>query len=93
MSSELDKLFKNTVAWVNSNKLDISNDDKLKCYGYYKQALNGDNVDNQPWSIEYLKKAKWVAWESNKGMTKDEAKKSYIISIKEIKKKYNLTNQ
>lgn len=90
MSSELDNLFQNTVEWVNSKKLDISNDDKLKCYGYYKQALNGDNTYNQPWSIEYEKKAKWVAWESNKGMTKDEAKKSYIISIKEIKKKYNI---
>ena len=41
-------------------------------------------------SIELEKKAKWVAWESNKGMTKEEAMKSYIISIKEIKKKYKI---
>ena len=91
MKSQLEQLFKLTVEWVNTNKLDISNDDKLKCYGYYKQALFGDNSETQPWSIEFEKKTKWVAWESNKGMTKEEAMKSYIISIKEIKKKYNFS--
>ena len=34
--------------------------------------------------LNLKKSSKWIAWESNKGMTKDEAKKSYI-SIKEIK--------
>ena len=38
MNCELEILFKNKVEWVNNNKLDISNDEKLKCYGYYKQA-------------------------------------------------------
>tara|TARA_B100001175_G_C19511578_1_gene644269 strand:+ start:1260 stop:1535 length:276 start_codon:yes stop_codon:yes gene_type:complete len=90
MNSELEILFKKQVEWVNTHKLDISNDEKLKCYGYYKQAVCGNNIDKQPWSIEYEKKAKWVAWESNKGMSKDEAMKSYIISIKDIINKYNL---
>ena len=48
MINNLEKIFNETVEWVNNNNLNISNQDKLKCYGYYKQALNGDNITKQP---------------------------------------------
>lgn len=33
----------------------------------YKQALEGDNSAKQPWAVQLEARAKWDAWEANKG--------------------------
>eukprot|EP00178_Gracilaria_changii_P004652 TRINITY_DN17565_c0_g1_i1.p1 TRINITY_DN17565_c0_g1~~TRINITY_DN17565_c0_g1_i1.p1 ORF type:complete len:100 (+),score=25.25 TRINITY_DN17565_c0_g1_i1:32-331(+) len=69
------------AAWLIANgppQEDVSNDQKLKVYGLYKQATAGDNNTSQPWAIQLEARAKWDAWEKNKGMSKEEAMQNYI---------------
>lgn len=82
------EVFDLTVKWVNTSNINITDEEKLKCYGYYKQAIEGDNQASEPWSIYFEQKAKWNAWEANKGMSKDNAMRSYITFIQQVRDKY-----
>lgn len=35
----------------------------------------GDVQGSQPWAVQYEARAKWDAWNANKGMTKEDAMK------------------
>ncbi|KAI4891337.1 hypothetical protein NFI96_001890 [Prochilodus magdalenae] len=60
----------------------------LDLYGLYKQAVVGDvNVD-KPGITDLKGKAKWEAWNSRKGMSKDDAMTAYIALAKENINKY-----
>lgn len=85
---DLDKTFQECVEWVNQTKLKITDDEKLLCYGLFKQATEGNNTKPQPWSFHILEAAKWKAWNKNKDMNKDTAKENYKNLIELIKKKY-----
>ena len=41
---DLDKTFQECVEWVNQTKLKITDDEKLLCYGLFKQATEGNNI-------------------------------------------------
>ncbi|CAJ0631241.1 7444_t:CDS:2 [Entrophospora sp. SA101] len=56
----------------------LSNEEKLEGYGLFKQATIGDNT---------TAKAKWKAWESRKGLSKEEAQKNYIELNEKLQKK------
>lgn len=58
-----------------------TNKDKLKAYGLYKQATEGDNKESKPWAVQVEKKAKWDAWTANKGKSKTQAMAEYIVEI------------
>lgn len=68
----------------------LSNEDKLNLYGYYKQAVNGDNSHPKPSFFQFKDKMKHKAWEENKGMSKWEAMSKYIQLVEEIKTKLQL---
>ena len=87
-NGEIHKSFILTTEWVSKNKMPATNEEKLLCYGFYKQATEGDNISEKPWAIQLEKNAKWEAWETNKGITSEEAKKLYISKIIELRKKY-----
>lgn len=55
----------------------LSNDQKLNVYALYKQATQGDANTERPSSFNFVAAAKWDAWNSLKGMSKDEASKKY----------------
>eukprot|EP00049_Salpingoeca_infusionum_P001006 m.44153 g.44153 ORF g.44153 m.44153 type:complete len:99 (-) comp10822_c0_seq1:246-542(-) len=57
---------------------DSSNDTKLGFYKYFKQATVGDNTTSQPWAVQLEARAKWDAWTSVKGMSKEDAMKAYV---------------
>lgn len=42
------------------------------------QATEGDVKGSQPWAINVEARAKWDAWNSIKGMSKEEAMQHYI---------------
>ena len=78
--SDLEKRFKRAV-WLIRNgppQKDTSNDKKLSFYKYFKQATEGDVTGSQPWAVQLEARAKWDAWNSVKGMSKDEAMHRYI---------------
>ncbi|KAJ8288438.1 hypothetical protein COCON_G00010970 [Conger conger] len=62
----------------------------LDLYGLYKQATVGDINTDKPGVMDLKGKAKWDAWNSRKGMSKDDAMTAYITLGKEIINKYGM---
>lgn len=59
----------------------VSNEEKLATYALYKQATVGDVQGSQPWAVQLEARAKWDAWNANKGMSKEDAMKAYIANV------------
>ena len=65
-------------------KREPTNDEKSKLYGLYKQATVGDVNVSQPYFFDVVGRAKWDAWNANKGTSQDEAKKKYIEYVDKL---------
>ena len=59
----------------------FSDDDKLLLYKFYKQATIGDINVKKPSFIKLKESKKWKAWNSVKGLSKNDAMKQYINFI------------
>ena len=58
----------------------------LQLYSLYKQANEGDvNTEPPANPFDFVAKAKYEAWESLKGKTKDQAMTEYIDLIMKLK--------
>lgn len=65
-----------------------SDSEKLQLYGLYKQATSGDNTSAKPGLLDFVGKAKWQAYEDNKGLSQEEAEEKYIQLVADLQKKY-----
>ncbi|RXW23295.1 hypothetical protein EST38_g2570 [Candolleomyces aberdarensis] len=63
-----------------------SQDDQLHFYKYFKQANVGDVNTARPGLLDFTGKAKWDAWDSVKGTSKEDAWKAYVERFIEILK-------
>jgi acyl-CoA-binding protein len=71
----------------NSNETNNLPDNiKLNFYKFYKQATKGDCMIDKPSFYYFEAISKWNAWNSIKGMSKDEAKDNYINLYESIVK-------
>jgi diazepam-binding inhibitor (GABA receptor modulating acyl-CoA-binding protein) len=90
----IELLFNKSIEVINSlkqrSKIQPTDTEKLKIYGLYKQAIDGDNKIDMPYSIQYKAKAKWQAWKDNSGKTKDKAKLEYIELVASFCKKHSI---
>ena len=79
--SDLTKKFE--AAAANSKNLSERPDNAtlLKIYALYKQGSSGDNTDKKPGFGDMVGRAKWDAWNSLKGTSKDDAMQQYIDLI------------
>ncbi|HXD08038.1 MAG TPA: acyl-CoA-binding protein [Burkholderiaceae bacterium] len=57
----------------------------LKIYGLYKQATSGDAQGERPGITDFVARAKWDAWDANKGKSTDVAMRDYIDLIESLK--------
>ena len=57
----------------------------LRIYALYKQATEGDASGERPGMTDFKGRAKFDAWASLKGQSKDTAMKAYIDLIDELK--------
>ncbi|KAF7312573.1 ACB domain-containing protein [Mycena indigotica] len=64
-----------------------SQDDQLFFYKYYKQATVGDVNTARPGMLDFTGKAKWDAWKSVEGASKEESYKQYVERLVEFLKK------
>ncbi|WP_035060319.1 acyl-CoA-binding protein [Andreprevotia chitinilytica] len=60
--------------------------DKLKLYGLFKQATDGDVTGDRPGALNFVAQAKYDGWAKFKGKTSDEAMQLYIDLVEELKK-------
>ncbi|XP_006211752.1 acyl-CoA-binding domain-containing protein 7 isoform X2 [Vicugna pacos] len=66
-------------------------DEELKVlYGLYKQSVVGDVDIECPGVLDLKGKAKWEAWNLQKGLSKDDAMSAYISKAKELIEKYGI---
>ncbi|MBO9201676.1 MULTISPECIES: acyl-CoA-binding protein [Niastella] len=62
------------------------NDVLLQLYALYKQATEGDvNVEPPANAFDFVGKAKFNAWESIKGKSKEAAMQEYVELISKLK--------
>jgi diazepam-binding inhibitor (GABA receptor modulating acyl-CoA-binding protein) len=83
---ELKTLFDEAV--INSKTLPEkpSNDILLQLYALYKQSTDGDvNVDPPANPFDFVAKAKFTAWESMKGKSKEVAMQEYVDLVTKLK--------
>jgi acyl-CoA-binding protein len=62
----------------------ITNELKLKFYGLYKQATDGPCNEKEPSRLQVVKRMKWQAWKELGKMTKEEARKAYIVQLEGV---------
>ena len=55
-----------------------SNEQLLELYGLFKQATEGDATGSRPGLLDLKGRAKFDAWASRKGLSKDQAMKKYV---------------
>ncbi|XP_028408680.1 acyl-CoA-binding protein-like [Dendronephthya gigantea] len=60
----------------------------LDMYANYKQVTVGDCNTERPGFLDFTGKAKWDAWNALKGTNPDDAEKTYIAKVEELKGKY-----
>ncbi|MRH93031.1 acyl-CoA-binding protein [Nocardia sp. SYP-A9097] len=85
--------FQSAVTYVNdpANKgsIDNSNDIQLSFYKYYKQATVGDCDTPRPGMTDIKGKAKWDAWNSITGMSKEDAEANYVSTLQRAAPDYS----
>jgi len=62
------------------------NDTLLKLYALYKQATAGDVAGSRPGFTDFVGRAKYDAWATLKGSTKESAMQSYIDLVASLKR-------
>ncbi|MBX3253554.1 MAG: acyl-CoA-binding protein [Chitinophagaceae bacterium] len=63
-----------------------SNDTLLQLYSLYKQSTEGDNTSEPPANpFDFVAKAKYEAWLSLKGKSKDAAMQEYINLVNKLR--------
>eukprot|EP00924_Labyrinthula_sp_SR-Ha-C_P016584 snap_masked-scaffold_6-processed-gene-8.27-mRNA-1 protein AED:0.54 eAED:0.54 QI:0/-1/0/1/-1/1/1/0/830 len=61
-----------------TNRAPVELEDKLALYGLFNQAKRGDCKRSEPIDTKIITVQKWEAWNSFKGLTKDQAKERYV---------------
>ncbi|KAI0822520.1 Acbp from Moniliophthora Perniciosa [Trametes gibbosa] len=64
-----------------------SQEEQLYFYKYYKQATVGDVNTSRPGMLDFVGKAKWDAWKSVEGTSKETAYTNYVNKLVEILKR------
>ncbi|MGP4845356.1 acyl-CoA-binding protein [Marinobacter sp. 1Y8] len=85
--SDLKTRFDEAVNYIQTAEGDFkpSNELKLEFYGLYKQATEGDVSGKKPGMMDFVNRAKYSAWESQKGQSTDDAMQAYIDKLEELK--------
>lgn len=65
-----------------------SDDEFLELYALFKQATVGDNETSKPGLLDLKGKAKWEAWNKQKGKATEAAQKEYIAFVEGLVAKY-----
>lgn len=80
----LEDLFNDAKKKVMELTVKPDNDVMLTLYALNKQATIGDINIDKPAMFDFVAAAKYNAWESKKGMTKEVAQELYIGCVTEL---------
>jgi acyl-CoA-binding protein len=60
----------------------------LDLYALYKQGTVGDVAGDRPGMLDFKGRAKYDAWASRKGLSKDGAMQAYVSLVESLASKY-----
>ncbi len=85
---ELKESFENAQVRIKQLTEKPDNQDLLKLYSLFKQAIEGDVQGERPGGFDFAAIAKFNAWEKLKGASKEKAMEDYIAAIDALLVKY-----
>ncbi|XP_049450873.1 acyl-CoA-binding protein isoform X2 [Epinephelus fuscoguttatus] len=88
--ADLQVNFEKAAAEVKQLKAKPMDEEMLKVYSLFKQASVGDVNTDRPGMFDFTGKAKWDAWQQQKGKSKEDAMNEYISLVEELKNKYGI---
>lgn len=80
----LEQQFEQAAKDVHSLKERPGNDVLLNLYSLHKQASVGDVNGDEPGIFDFIAKAKYNAWATKKGLSKDEAMQQYVELVNKL---------
>jgi acyl-CoA-binding protein len=60
----------------------------LELYGLFKQSTTGDVSGKRPGMLDFKGRAKYDAWATRKGMSKDAAMDAYVETVERLLKEH-----
>jgi acyl-CoA-binding protein len=82
---DLTQAFEQAVADSKNLSERPSNETLLQLYSLYKQATEGDVNGDAPNMFDFVAKAKYEAWSSLQGKSKEAAQQEYIDLVQKLK--------
>ena len=82
--SNLAERFEQAVAKSKTLTTRPDNQTLLRIYALYKQGTQGDVEGDKPSFVDMVGRAKFEAWEGQKGKSQDEAMQEYIALIDQL---------
>ena len=82
---DLTQQFEQAVADSKNLSERPSNETLLQLYSLYKQATEGDVNGDAPNMFDFVAKAKYEAWSSLQGKSKEDAQQEYIDLVQKLK--------
>ena len=76
--------FESAVDAVNGLTEDPGNDVKLRLYGLYKQATEGDVTGSRPGMMNPVGRAKYDAWAKLSGTSAEAAEEQYVAIVADL---------
>ena len=77
--------FQEASEHMRTNKsLDLTNDQKGKVYGLYKQATKGKITSSHPSMFDPVGRAKWDAWKKLESLSCEDAKEQYVSLVRSL---------
>ena len=61
---------------------------RLRLYGFFKQAMCGDAPVKAPLAIDIIAAAKWDAWNEVRGLSRAEGRAGYLETLDEIRPRW-----
>jgi len=91
-SLPIEKQFEQAVLFVSNNsQLDVSNEQKLRFYGLYKQVTIGNCNVSKPYFWDMVGVSKWDAWNSFKDVKKEDCMKLYIQEVSKVEPNWSFS--
>jgi acyl-CoA-binding protein len=83
-ANNLEAEFQAAIVKSKSGATTPDNDTLLRLYSLYKQAKEGDAAGERPGGFDFVARAKFDAWASRKGMSREDAMRAYITEVEKL---------
>ena len=84
--ADLQVQFKQAQQAVNALAERPDNATLLRLYALYKQATAGDAGDDRPGGLDFVRRAKYDAWDELQGTPSDDAMQQYVALVATLTK-------